>query len=63
MKTALTNIKKGLKKEEIEIRFIEELSRVIKHVLHVLYKPLVIGIKARLKRIKKMLLEQIIAKK
>jgi hypothetical protein len=47
----------------VEIRFIEELSRVIKHVLYVLRKPLVTEIEAQLKRIKKMLLEQTIAKK
>jgi hypothetical protein len=63
IKAALTNIKEGLKKEKIEIRFIEELSRVIKRVLHALRKFLVTGIEARLKQIKKMLLEQIITKK
>jgi hypothetical protein len=45
------------------MRFIEELSKVIKRVLHVSYKPLVIGTEARLKQIKKILLGQIIAKK
>jgi hypothetical protein len=45
------------------MRFIEELSKVIKHVLYMSYKSLVIGTEARLKRIKKMLLRQVIAKK
>jgi hypothetical protein len=43
------------------MRFVEELSRVIKHVSHVLHKTLVTGMEARLKRIKKMLLGQTIA--
>jgi hypothetical protein len=38
------------------MRFVEELSKIIKRVLHGLYKFIVIGIEARLKRIKKMLL-------
>jgi hypothetical protein len=45
------------------MRFVEELSRVIKRVSHALRKPPVTGIEARLKQIKKMLLEQAIAKK
>jgi hypothetical protein len=45
------------------MRFIEELSKVIKHVLFILYKSLVIETEAQLKRIKKMLLRQVIAKK
>jgi hypothetical protein len=45
------------------MRFIKELSRVIKRVLYILYKHLITRIEARLKRIKKILLEQIIAKK
>jgi hypothetical protein len=45
------------------MRFIEELSRVIKRVLHALHKPLVTGMEARLERIKKILLGQVIAKK
>jgi hypothetical protein len=39
------------------MRFIEELSKVIKHVLNASYKLLVTGMEARLKRIKKILLE------
>jgi hypothetical protein len=45
------------------MRFIEELSKVIKRVLYILCKSLVTETEARLKRIKKILLEQIIAKK
>jgi hypothetical protein len=45
------------------MRFVEELSRVIKRVLHVLHKSSATEIEARLKRIKKMLLGQVIAKK
>jgi hypothetical protein len=63
IKAALTNIKKGLKKEEVRMRFIEKLSKVIKHVLYMSRKPLITGVEARLKRIKKMLLGQVMAKK
>jgi hypothetical protein len=45
------------------MRFIRELSKVIKRVLYILHKPLVTGTETRLKRIKKMLLGQIIVKK
>jgi hypothetical protein len=45
------------------MRFVEELSRVIERVSHALRKPLVTGMEARLKRIEKMLLGQVIAKK
>jgi hypothetical protein len=63
IKAALTNIKKGLKKEKVGIRFVKELSRIIKRVSHALHKPLVTGMEAQLERIKKMLLGQVIAKK
>jgi hypothetical protein len=63
IKAALTNIKEGLEKEEVGMRFVEELSRVIERVLHALRKPPATGMEARLERIEKMLLGQIIAKK
>ena len=53
---ALTNIKEGLEKEKIGIRFVENLSKVIKRVSYASRKLLVTDIKARLKRIEKMLL-------
>jgi hypothetical protein len=63
IKAALTNIKEGLKKEEVGMRFVGELSKVIKRVSHASHKLPATGTKARLKRIKKMLSEQAIAKK
>jgi hypothetical protein len=48
-KAALTNIKEGLEKEEVGMRFVGELSKVIKRVSHVSCKPLVTETEARLK--------------
>jgi hypothetical protein len=62
-KAALTNIKEALKKEEVGMRFVGELSKVIERVSHASRKLPATGVEARLKRIEKMLLEQIIAKK
>jgi hypothetical protein len=56
IKAALTNIKEGLKKEEVGIRFVGELNQVIERVSHASRKPLATGLEAWLKRIKKMLL-------
>jgi hypothetical protein len=55
IKVALTNIKEGLEKEEVGMRFVGELSKIIKRVSHASRKPPVTGMEARLERIKKML--------
>ena len=63
IKVALTNIKEGLEKEGVGIRFVEELSKVIERVSHASRKPLATGTEARLERIEKMLSGQITAQK
>ena len=63
IKAALTNIKEGLEKEEVGIRFVGELSKVIKHILYASRKPPATGMEARLERIEKMLSGQAIAQK
>lgn len=63
IKAALTNIKEGLEKEEVGMRFVGELNKVIERVSHASRKPPATGMEARLERIEKMLSGQTIAKK
>ena len=52
---ALINIKEGLEKEEVGMRFVGDLSKVIERVSHASRKPPATGTEARLERIEKML--------
>ena len=61
IKAALTNIKEGLEKEEVGMRFVGELSKVIERVSHASRKPPATGMEARLERIEKMLSGRAIA--
>ena len=60
---ALTNIKEGLEKEEMGMRFVGDLSKVIERVSHASRKPLATGTEARLERIEKILSRYAIAQK
>lgn len=63
IEAALTNIKEGLEKEEVGMRFVGELSKVIERFSYVSRKPPATGMEARLERIEKMLSWQAIAQK
>ena len=60
IKAALTNIKEGLEKEEVGMRFVGELNQVIERVSHASRKPPATGLEARLERIEKLLSGQAI---
>ena len=47
---ALTNIKKGLEKEKMGMRFVGDLSKVIERVSHASRKPSATSTEARLER-------------
>ena len=63
IKEALTNIKEGLEKEEAGTRFVEQLNQIIERVSHATRKPPATEMEARLERIEKILLEQLITQK
>ena len=52
---ALTNIKKGLEKEKMGIRFVGNLSKVIERVSHASRKLSATSTETRLERIEKIL--------
>ena len=57
---ALTNIKKDLEKEKIEIRFVENLNKVIERVSYASRKLSITSTETRLERIEKILSRYII---